>query len=190
MLCAAQASTTVLRIGVLDAGAEVAYDTILVGVRRHGPTERTARSECRATHDLMRLPLYFCRFLSTRRSIKQVGAAASDCLTSAQKVSALCGPVPPAGKLRPGYRSVQLRHPSTGTRIDLCSIFVHIEIGRESNVFAEAGEEIIALRHKLVQQEMLLNALRACTKASECMSSATSAPAERSASPQQASAHE
>ena len=44
------------------------------------------------------------------------------------------------GALRPGYRCFQLRHPRTGTRIELCSVLVHISLGEVPHLWAEADE--------------------------------------------------
>jgi len=53
------------------------------------------------------------------------------------------------GALREGYRCFQLRHKGTGTRIQLCSLLVHIAVGEERNVWAEGD----MLRRLLEQQK-------------------------------------
>ena len=43
------------------------------------------------------------------------------------------------GVLRSGYRCVPLRSP-LGTPIEMCSLFVHVDIGTEENLWASAEE--------------------------------------------------
>ena len=61
------------------------------------------------------------------------------------------------GALRPGYRSFQMRSIRTGTRIELCSLLVHITLGEEKNLWADAE----TLRCQIVQQEVM--PLQRCT---------------------------
>lgn len=44
------------------------------------------------------------------------------------------------GMLRPGYRNFHLRSSRYGTRIEMCTVFVHISFGVEPHAWAKARE--------------------------------------------------
>lgn len=56
------------------------------------------------------------------------------------------------GALRSGYRCFQLRHMRTGTRIELCSLLVHIEIAEEPHLWA--GKEVMQV---LLEKQQAIN---------------------------------
>lgn len=53
------------------------------------------------------------------------------------------------GTLRPGYRCFRLRSSRFGTRIEMCTMFVHISIGSEPHMWAKTDD----LRHFVLQQQ-------------------------------------
>ena len=61
------------------------------------------------------------------------------------------------GALRRGYRNVPLRDAKHGTRIELCALFVHLDVGDEPNTAATAAE----LQHQLDEQQAQLEEQRA-----------------------------
>eukprot|EP00966_Prymnesium_polylepis_P059185 1371782-Prymnesium_polylepis.1 len=56
------------------------------------------------------------------------------------------------GVLRDGYRCFQLRSPRTGTRIQLCSLLVHIAVREVKNLWAE--DEVL---RRLLEQQQAIN---------------------------------
>jgi len=52
------------------------------------------------------------------------------------------------GALRAGYRSLQLRHPKFGTRIELCGLLLHISFGEEPNL-----DDVEVLKSELEQSQ-------------------------------------
>ena len=67
------------------------------------------------------------------------------------------------GALRTGYRCFQLRQPRTGTRIELCSLLVHIEATEEPHLWAEAE----TLRKQVMRQQVALDEQAARIRALE-----------------------
>ena len=61
------------------------------------------------------------------------------------------------GALRAGYRCVQLRDARHGTRIELCALLVHIDVGDEPSTAATANE----LRRQLESQQQTIDEQRA-----------------------------
>ena len=69
------------------------------------------------------------------------------------------------GRMRPGYRCLRLSSP-LGTPIELCYLFVHVQVGSETNVWAEAQALQPELSLRKAQIETLRAELRLCEEQS------------------------